>query len=246
MRYIDPTGLAKCGSNFLEKLGRAAVYAAERLINYSSLGLYDFFTEKPELVTPEQVKLQKDAIPIHTNGIFGSRQAAQKVADALGAYVVYNPSKGAFSDITQSFWQKTLGRFVAGGLARGHADFVKQISKNGNDQVMLIGHSQGTITLTQSLEILHREGFLLAEGSSALFLAPATLQGRIRNIANKTIPGGNQNYWIMVRDKDFVPQTLSTLNPINHFKGWINLPAVGREHNAGRYLNDAKNDGILQ
>jgi len=204
------------------------------------LGIYDFYTEKG---TYEKIWNETGIHNIYTNGILTSFEQAKENARSLNADLFYNPSRGFVADITQSFMQKTAGRFSPGSLETGYADVLQSLS---GSKLSMISHSQGTATATTALEILHRRGVKLKEGSKAYFFAPITFTDRIKKASiDVGLPVENKDYFIRSRDKDSVPLLTSTLNPVSHINGWLNLPYVNKEHAFKNYREDAIKEGIL-
>ena len=136
--------------------------------------------------------------------------------------------------------QKTAGRFSPGSLETGYADVLQSLSK---DPLKMISHSQGTATTTCALEILGRRGVIFDKKSSAIFLAPVTLTGRIRSASEK-VRLLDQNTKIYPRKYDPVPLMTSTLNPVSHIEGWANFYRI-EEHGAERYFEDSEKKGWL-
>ena len=237
--YIDPFGTNKRA--LLEGIGREAIGIPR--------GIYDFFFEKGKYIPYEKLGIDYVGSPksktprIYTNGILTSLDAAKRTTKELGADLYYNPSNGFLADVTQSALQKTLGRFVPGSLGAGYANKIKELGKL--EAIELFSHSQGTITQTVALEHLNRQRqkFGFYADSRAIFMAPVTLQSRIDNISPK-FP--NLTTHIEVNQKDFVTQTLRTLNPVNYIQGWSNVFATGKEHSVQKtYIPLLRKKGII-
>ena len=240
--WIDPYGLWK------RQAWNTVSYVTERTVNEVlgvPLGIYDFFTEEGKYYpqSPANIKItDTGARPIYTNGINTSYEYAQRTANELGADLFYNPPRGYVADGTQTILQKTIGRYFPGSLERSYANTIRDINVAFERPVQFISHSQGTVTTTGALELLHSEKYELIKGSSAVFLAPATLETRI-NYASKELDISSQ---ILPNKNDFVSETQSTFNMRRQMNGWSHLSNVLEEHNVYKYIDEARERGYIQ
>jgi len=237
--WIDPYGLWK------RQAWNSVTNLTEQTVGAIPLGIYDFFTEEGKYYPQSSANIKitdTGARPIYTNGIQTSYEEAQRTADKLGADLFYNPPRGFFADGIQTIMQKTIGRYFPGSLERSYANTLNDIKITFDSPVQLISHSQGTVTTTGALEVLRKDGIYLKPGSSAVFLAPATLETRI-NYASGNAGISPQ---ILPNKNDFVSETQSTFNMKRQMNGWSHLSNVIEEHDVNKYIDEAIERGYIQ
>jgi RHS repeat-associated protein len=114
---------------------------------------------------------------VMTNGILGNRGEFTTLVNREGHPGYFNPSRGFFGDLMESFGQKFFGWAgdpLAAGLARGLAGV--------NHPMTIIAHSQGTLTVANAVRYygLSAQGSTFVMKSPALshFTASRAIQGR--------------------------------------------------------------------
>ena len=237
--WIDPYGLWK------RQAWNSVTNLTEQTVGAIPLGIYDFFNEEGKYYPQSSANIKitnTGARPIYSNGIRTSYEEAQRTADELGADLFYNPSRGFVADATQTILQKTIGRYFPGSLERSYANTIRDINVAFERPVQFISHSQGTVTTTGTLELLHSEKYELIKGSSAVFLAPATLETRIEKACREI----QINYNTYPRNNDFVSETQSTFNMKRQMNGWSHLLDVLEEHDVYKYIDEARKRGYIQ
>jgi hypothetical protein len=116
-------------------------------------------------------------IPIYTNGILGNRGDFRNVLNTEGAPGYFNPSRGPFADLVESFGQKFFGWAgdpLAAGFARGLVGV--------NHPLTITAHSQGTLTVTNAVRYyglsVQGSAFVMKSPALSHFTASRAIQGR--------------------------------------------------------------------
>ncbi|MDX9701463.1 MAG: RHS repeat-associated core domain-containing protein [Candidatus Auribacterota bacterium] len=236
INLIDPFGLKREKGFFGKVADETKTFVQNIYSPY--VALYNHFFEELDFGVNNPVQSETDPVSMYSNGIKTTKEQATTTGSALHVNVVaYNPSNNFLTDVIETGLDKTLGRIIPSRKAKQYAQFTNDMAAPTTHYF----HSQGTVTGASAFEEFHRQYGNLKSGSQAVFMAPATLTGRIENAAE----GVRVTPTILINVNDFVPQTQSTLNPINHLKGWLNVGNVSEEHSVYKYIEMGKQKGYI-
>ncbi len=158
-------------------------------------------------------------IPIYTNGILGNRGDFQDILNTDGVPGYFNPSRGFFADLAQSFGQKFFGWAgdpLAAGFARGLA--------GANHPLTITAHSQGTLTVTNAV----RYYGLSAKGSTFVMKSPALSHFT----ASRAIQGGGGTMVWRQPYGDIANIYAPSLNPLRWVSGFGDIACGACRHTA--------------